>query len=99
MDMSVYKTSNKSGYRYIFDSIDNYQNNKWCVPLEIQYDQTETHEISNKLTNPKRTLNKMESDRGKEFYISIFEKINEFRNLRHYLWSTDKNPSLAERVI
>ena len=41
----------------------------------------------------------MESDRGKEWYKSIFQKFLKNINIPHYSRFTDKRPNIAERVI
>ena len=41
----------------------------------------------------------MESDRGAEFYNSIFQNFLKSENIQHYSRFTDKGPSIAERVI
>ena len=41
---------------------------------------------------------KLESDRGAEFYNSIFQNFKN-KNIHHYSRFTDKGPSIAERVI
>ena len=98
-DFSDYKTSNKKGFRYIFVSIDNYSKYLWCIPLKNKYSRTITEEFSNILTKSKRKPIKLESDRGAEFYTSIFQNFLKSKNIHHYSRFTDKGPSIAERVI
>ena len=71
----------------------------WSVPLRNKYSQTITNEFSNNLTTSKRKPLKIESDRGTEFYISIFQNFLRSKNIQHYSRYTDKGPSIAERVI
>ena len=98
-DFSDYKTSNNKGYRYIFIIIDNFSKYLWTTPLKNKYSQTITNEFSNILTKSKRKPNKIESDRGSEFYNSIFQNFLKSKNIQHYSRFTDKGPSIAERVI
>ena len=98
-DFSDYKTSNNKGYRYIFIIIDNYSKYLWATPLKNKYSQTITNEFSNILTTSKRKPVKIESDRGSEFYNSIFQNLLKSKNIQHYSRYTDKGPSIAERVI
>ncbi len=98
-DMIDYKISNKKGYRYIFIIIDNFSKNLWAIPLKNKYSQTITNEFSNILTKSKRKRLKLESDRGTEFYNSIFQNFLKSKNIQHYSRYTDKDPSIAERVI
>ena len=97
-DMIDYKISNNKGYRYIFIIIDNYSKYLWGIPLKNKYSQTITKEFSNILTTSKRKLLKIESDRGTEFYNSIFQNFLKNKNIQHYSRYTDKGPSIAERV-
>ena len=64
-----------------------------------KYSQRITNEFSNILTTSKRKPLKLESDRGTEFYNSIFQNLLKSKNIRHYSRYTDKGPSIAERVI
>ena len=70
----------------------------WAIPLKNDYSQTITNEFSKNLTTLKRKPFKIESDRGAEFYNSIFQKFLKSKNVQHYSRFTDKGPSLAERV-
>ena len=98
-DFSDYKTSNNKGFRYIFIVIDNFSKYLWAIPLRNKYSQTITNEFSNILTTSKRKPPKLESDRGTEFYNSIFQNFLKSKNIQYYSRFTDKGPSIAERVI
>ena len=98
-DFSDYKTSNNKGFRYIFIVIDNYSKYLWAIPLKNKYSETITNEFSNIITTSKRKPIKLESDRGSEFYNSIFQNFLKSKNIHHYSRYTDKGPSIAERVI
>ena len=98
-DFSDYKISNNKGYRYIFIIIDNFSKILWAIPLKNKNSQTITNEFSNILSTSKRKPIKIESDRGSEFYNSIFQNFLKSKNIQHYSRYTDKGPSIAERVI
>ena len=98
-DMVDYKISNNKGFRYIFIIIDNYSKYLWAIPLKNKYSQTITNEFSNILTTSKRKPLKIESDRGTEFYNSVFQNFLKSKNIHHFSRYTDKGPSIAERVI
>ena len=98
-DMIDYKISNNKGYRYIFIIIDNFSKYLWAILLKNKYSQTITNEFSNILTTSKRKPLKLESDRGTEFYNSIFQNFLKSKSIHHYSRFTDKGPSIAERVI
>ena len=98
-DFSDYKISNNKGYRYIFIIIDNFSKYLWAIPLKNKFSQTITNEFSNILTTSKRKPLKLESDRGTEFYNSVFQNFLKSRNIQHYSRYTDKGHSIAERVV
>ena len=98
-DMNDYKISNNKSYRYIFIVIDNFSKNLWAIPLKNKFSQTITNECSNILTKSKRKPLKIESDRGAEFYNSIFRNFLKSKKNQYYSRFTDKGPSIAERVI
>ena len=98
-DMIDYKISNNKRYRYIFIIIDNFSKNLWAIPLKNKHSQTITNEFSNILSTSKRKPLKIESDRGTEFYNSIFQNFIKLKNIRLYSRFTDKGPSIAERFI
>ena len=64
-----------------------------------KYSQTIKNEFSNIFSTSKRKPLKKESDRGTEFYNSIFQNFLKLKNTHHYSGFTDKGPSIAERVI
>ena len=94
--MIDYKLSNNKGYRYIFVVIDNFSKFLRCIPLKNKYSQTIKNEFSNILTTSKRKPLKIESDRGTEFYNSIFQTFLKSRNIHHFSRFTDKGPSIVE---
>ena len=98
-DMIDYKISNNKNYRYIFIIIDNFSKYLWAIPLKNKYSQTSTNDFSNILTTSKRKPLKIESDRGSEFYNSIFQNFLKSKNIHHYSRYTDKGPSMVERII
>ena len=98
-DMIDYIISNNKGFRYIFIIIDNFSEYLWAILLKNKYSKTITDEISNILTTSKRNPLKIESDRGTEFYNSIFQNILKLKFIHHDSRFTDKGSSIAERVI
>ena len=98
-DMIDNKISNNKGYRYIFIIKDNYSKYLWAIPLKSKYGQTITNEFSNILTTSERKPLKIESDRGSDFYNSLFQNLLKSKNIQHFSRFTDKGPSIAERVI
>ena len=98
-DMIDYKVSNNKGFRYIFIVIDNFSKYLWAISLKNKNSKTITDEFSNILSKSKRRPLKLESDRGSEWYNSIFQNFLKSKNMHHYSRYTDKGPSIAERVI
>ena len=98
-DFSDYKTTNNEGFTYIFIIIDNVSKYLWTIPLKNKYSQTITNEFSNILIKSKRKPVKIESDRGSEFYNSVFQNFLKSKNIHHFSRFTDKGPSIAERAI
>ena len=98
-DMIDYKISNNKGFRYIFIIIDNFSEYLWAIPLKNKYNQTITNKFSNILTTSKRKPLKLESDRGSDFYNSIFQNFLKSKIIQQYSRFTDKGPIIAERVI
>ena len=97
-DMIDYKISNNKGFRYIFVIIDNFSKYLWAIPLKNKNSKTITDEFSNVLSKSKRRPLKLESDRGSEWYNSIFQNFLKTKNIQHYSRFTDKGPSIIERL-
>ena len=98
-DMIDYKNSNNKGFRYIFVIIDTDSKYLWAIPLKNKNSKTITDEFSIVLSKSKRRPLILKSDRGSEWYNSIFQNFLKNENIHHYSRFTDKGPSIAERVI
>ena len=99
MDMLDNEVLEKNRFRHIFVIIDNFNKNIWCIPPKNKYGQTLTDEFSKNLTISKPSPIKVESERGKEFYDSVSQNFLKVSNRRHFSGSTNKCPSVADRVI
>ena len=99
VDMINYKISNNKGFRYIFVIIDNYSKYLWAIPLKNKNSKTITDEFMNILSTSNRRPLNLESDRGAEWFNSIFQNFLRSKNVHHYSRFTDKGLSIAERVI
>ena len=73
LDLKDYGPENNRGYRYVLVVIDNFSKFGWTIPLKNKNAQTIKDSFENILINPKRSLNLIETDRGKEFYNNIFQ--------------------------
>ena len=71
----------------------------WAIPLKNKFSQLITQEFSIILSTSKRSSVKLESDRGTEFYNSIFQNSLKGKKNQHYSRFTDKRASIAERAI
>ena len=98
-DFSDYKISNNKGYRYLSVIIDNFSKFLWAIPLKNIYSQTITIGFSSILTTSKPKPLKIESDRGTEFYNSIFPDFLKSKIIHHFSRFTDKGPLISERGI
>ena len=97
--MIDYKISNNKGFRYIFFIIDNFSKYFWAIPLKKKNSKTVTDALRIILSTSKRKPNKIESDRGAEWYNSFFQHFFKSKIIHHYSRFTDKGPSIAGRVI
>ena len=71
----------------------------WAVPLKNKNCQIVTNEFSNILTTSKRSPGEIESERGAEFYDSIFQSFLNAKNMQHSSRFTGKSPSIIKSVI
>ena len=83
-DFSEYRTVNNKVFSYIFVITDNFSKFLWCIPLNINYNQTIRNDFSNISTTSKRRPLKLESDRGAEWYNSVFQNFLKIKNVHHY---------------
>ena len=97
--MVDYKNSNIKRFRYIFVIIDNYSKYLRAIPLKNKYSQNIANEFSNTITTSNRKPLKIESDRGTEFYKSIFQNFLKAKKIHHYSRFRDNGFRIAERVI
>ena len=92
-DMINYKNSNNRGYRYIFVFTYKFSKHLSCILLKTENSQTITQDFSKFLTKSKRSTLKFESNRGSEWYNSIFQN---FMKLKKY---TELLPIHRERFF
>ena len=97
LDLNDYGPKNNRGYRYCLIVIDNFSKYGWAIPIKNKNSQTIKDTFEHILTTSKRKPKNLESDRGKEFYNSIFQSLLKINNINHYSRYTDKGPSIVER--
>ena len=71
-DMVDYEISNNKKFSYKVVITDDFIKYTWAIPIKNKNNQKIATEFSNILTTSKRKPLKIESDRGAEWYISIF---------------------------
>ena len=82
-DIIDYKVSNNKRFRYIFVIIDDFSKYNWCKPMKNKNSKTITDEFLNVLSQSKRKPLEIESDRGGEYYISVFQNFLKSKNIHH----------------
>ena len=95
--MRDYGPENNRGFIYVLFIIDKFSNFGWTVPLKNKNAQTIEDSFANILINSKRKPNLIESDRGKELYINIFQNFFNYKIMKHYSRNTYQGASFAER--
>ena len=75
LDLKDYGPENNRGYRYVSVVFNNISKFGWCIPLKNENAQTKKDSFENNLMSSKRSPKLIETDGGKEFYRSIFQKV------------------------
>ena len=76
----------------MFVKIEKFSKYLWRVPLK-------KNELSNVLTKSKRSPLQLQSDRGREWYNSVFQNFLKLKKMQHFSRFTDKGPLVAKRII
>lgn len=97
VEMQPYAKINK-GYRYIFIVIDVFSKYVWAVPLKSKSGKDVTEAMKKILVTDKRIPIHLQTDNGKEFYNSDFQKLMKTYNINHYSTYSTKKCSVVERV-
>ena len=97
LDFKDYGPENNRGYRYVLVIIDNFSKYGWTIPLKNENAQTIKDSFENILINSKRKPNLIETDRGKEFYNSIFQGFLNKNNIKLYSRNSSYGAVFAER--
>ena len=97
LNLKDYGPENNRIYRYVLVIIDNFSKVGWTVPLKHKNAQTITNSFQKILINSDRKPNLIESDRGKEFYNTIFQNFLNNTNINLYARITSKGAVFAER--
>ena len=97
LDLKDYGPENNRGYRYVLVIIDNFSKFGWTVPLKNKNAQTIKDSFENILISSKRKPNLIETDRGKEFYNSIFQDFLNKNDIKLYSRNSSYGAVFAER--
>ena len=84
LDLKNYGPKSNRDYRYVLVPIDKFSKFGWSIPLEIKNAQTKTNSFENTLLSSKSKPNLIETDRGKQFYNSVFQNVFNNNNIKHY---------------
>ena len=97
LDLKDYGPKNNRGYRYVLEVIDIFSKLGWTIPLKNKNAQTINDSFENILINSKRQPNLIESDRGKDFFIIIFQDFLNKNNIKLYSRITYLGAVFVER--
>ena len=97
VDHKDHSLENNRGYRYLLVIVDNFIKFGWTVPLKNKNSQTIKDSFENEIKNSKTKPHLIETDRGKEFCINIFQKFLNNNNIKHYSRNTSVGAVFAER--
>ena len=97
LDLKDYGPENNRGYRYVLVTIDNFSKFGWTVPLKNKNALTIKDSFENILISSKRSPNLIETDRGKEFYNTIFQDFLNKNNIKLYSRNSSYGAVFAER--
>ena len=97
LDLKDYGPENNRGYRYLLVVIDDFSKFGWTIPLKNKNAQTIKDSFEKILISSKRKPNLIETDRGKEFYINIFQDFLKKNNIKIYSRNSSYGAVFAER--
>ncbi|XP_071052936.1 uncharacterized protein [Onthophagus taurus] len=97
VEMIPYASVNK-GYKYILTVINAFSKYAWALPLKTKTGKEVTQAMKDILHSKKNiTPSNLQTDNGKEFYNSDFQKLMEQLNINHYSTYSTLKSSIIER--
>ena len=96
VEVRPYARFNK-GYNYILTVIDVLSKHAWAVPLKTKGGNEATKAFSTIFREYERIPKNLQTDRGKEFYNTDFQKLVEKHNINHYSTYSVMKASVVER--
>ena len=97
LDLKDYGPENKKNYRYVVVIIDIFSKYGWTTPLKTKIAQTKKNTFEKIIVSSKRRPNLIESDRGSQFYISVFQGLLNNNNTKLYSRNSSLVAVFAER--
>ena len=88
LDLKDYGPEKKRGFLYVLVVFKNFSKIGWTLPFTNKTPQTIKESFKNFFLNSKRKRKLFESDREKEFYISIFQNFLKYKNIKIYSRNT-----------
>lgn len=95
-DMSNIADENED-HRYILTCIDVFSKYAWAAPVKQKTGGQVSQAMKVILDSTPRIPKRMESDKGKEFYNHIFQKLLETHNIHHFSTNSRHKASVVER--
>ena len=97
LDLKDYGRENNRRHRYVLIVIDNFSKLGWTVPLKNKNSQTIKDFVEIVLISSKRKPKLLETDRGKEFYINVFQDFLNKNNFKLFSRNSSFGSVFAER--
>lgn len=98
IELCSYSKENK-GYKYILAVIDCFSKFAWLSPLKSKSGKEVAAAFEKVLKQGGRKPRNLQSDRGKEFYNSFFQKIIKSNRINHYSTFSNMKACIVERFI
>lgn len=98
IEVCSYAKENR-GYKYILAVIDCFSKFAWLSPLKSKSGKDVTSAFENILIQDGRKPRNLQSDRGKEFYNSFFQKLMKSNKINHYSTFSNMKACMVERFI
>ncbi len=95
VEMQPYSKENK-GYRYLLTVIDNFSKYAWAVPVKQKTGKDVT-EAMHSILRQGRVCKNLQTDRGKEFFNSVFESLMKKFKINLYSTYSNLKASIVER--
>ena len=97
LDLKDFCPENNRGYRFVLVIIDNFSKYCWTVTIRNENSITIKNSSEKILISSKRKPNLIETDRGKDFYINIFQDFLNKNNIKPYSRNSSYGAGFAER--